>query len=116
MVVRLFLQLLAGRRSFRRRPLLTPRRSWLLMLSAMAVVACLLAVSLAGKDGGEGERRERLLGEEEVAKREREREREERLAAGSSGGFHRKWRGERGEAAERGREKRIRIILGIRVF
>ena len=43
------------------------------MLSAMAVVACLLAFSLAGKDGGEGERRERLLGEEEVAKRERER-------------------------------------------
>ena len=73
MVVCLFLQLLAGRRSFRRRPLLTPRRSWLLMLSAMAVVACLLAVSLAGKDGGEGERRERLLVEEEVAKRERER-------------------------------------------
>lgn len=93
------------------------------MLSAMAVVACLLAVSLAGKDGGEGERRERLLGEEEVAKRERER--------GATGGWFFWWLSpevarregaglererERGEAAEKGREKRIRIILGIRVF
>lgn len=86
------------------------------------------AVSLAGKmEEGEREGRREAASWRGRGGEERERERER----GATGGWFFWWLSpevarregaglererERGEAAEKGREKRIRIILGIRVF